>query len=145
MMVQENGEKKATRRSGWCWLLIAVPVAILLALLLCVLLAVSVRAIRNRRADANVITTVMPLPVGSSTHALTVGGRKRTYIVYRPADLPASAPLVVMLHGGYGSADQAEKTYGWNDEADREHFLVAYPDGLNRAWNTGGGCCGQSA
>ena len=44
-----------------------------------------------------------------------------------------------------GSADQAEKTYGWNDEADREHFLVAYPDGLNRAWNTGGGCCGQSA
>ncbi len=87
----------------------------------------------------------MPLPVGSSTHALTVGGRKRTYIVYRPADLPASAPLVVMLHGGYGSADQAEKTYGWNDEADREHFLVAYPDGLNRAWNTGGGCCGQSA
>ncbi len=144
-MVQGNGERTDRRHGGWCWLIIGVPVALLLALLLCVLLAVSVRAIRQRRADANVITAVMPLPAGSSTHALTVGSHKRSYIVYRPADLPGSAPLVVMLHGGYGSADQAEKTYGWNDEADREHFLVAYPNGFDRAWNTGGGCCGQPA
>jgi len=27
-------------------------------------------------------------------------------------------------------------------EADSGHFVVAYPDGLDRAWNTGGGCCG---
>ena len=27
-------------------------------------------------------------------------------------------------------------------EADNGHFVVAYPDGLDRAWNTGGGCCG---
>jgi len=62
--------------------------------------------------------------------------------VYRPASLPAAAPLVVMLHGGFGSAGQAEKSYGWDGEADRGHFVVAYPDGLDRAWNTGGGCCG---
>ncbi|KZS73874.1 polyhydroxybutyrate depolymerase [Mycobacterium kansasii] len=29
----------------------------------------------------------------------------------------------------------------WDAEADRGHFLVAYPDGLNRAWNAGS-CCG---
>ena len=62
--------------------------------------------------------------------------------MYRPASLPAAAPLVVMLHGGFGSASQAEKSYGWDAEADQGHFVVAYPDGLNRAWNTGGGCCG---
>jgi polyhydroxybutyrate depolymerase len=82
------------------------------------------------------------LPVGSSAHSIEVGGVSRTYLVYRPASLPAKAPLVVMLHGGFGSASQAEKSYGWDAEADREHFVVAYPDGLGRAWNTGGGCCG---
>jgi polyhydroxybutyrate depolymerase len=82
------------------------------------------------------------IPVGSSSHAITVDGVTRTYIVYRPAVLSAKAPLVVMLHGGFGSASQAEKSYHWDTEADAGHFLVAYPDGLNRAWNTGGGCCG---
>ena len=82
------------------------------------------------------------LPVGSSTHSIEVGGVTRTYIAYRPAALPAAAPLVVMLHGGFGRATQAEDYYGWDAEADQEHFLVAYPDGLNHAWNTGGGCCG---
>jgi polyhydroxybutyrate depolymerase len=82
------------------------------------------------------------LPVGSSTHSIEVGGVSRTYIVYRPASLPAAAPLVVMLHGGFGSASQAENSYGWDAEANQGHFVVAYPDGLNHAWNTGGGCCG---
>jgi polyhydroxybutyrate depolymerase len=82
------------------------------------------------------------LPAGSSAHSIEVDGVSRTYIVYRPASLPARAPVVVMLHGGFGSASQAQKSYGWDAEADRGHFVVAYPDGLNHAWNTGGGCCG---
>jgi polyhydroxybutyrate depolymerase len=87
-------------------------------------------------------TAASAIPVGSSTHSIAVGGATRTYIVYRPAVLSGRAPLVVMLHGGFGSASQAEKSYRWDAEADSGHFLVAYPDGLGRAWNTGGGCCG---
>ena len=82
------------------------------------------------------------IPVGSSAHAISVDGVTRSYLIYRPADLQAAAPLVVMLHGGFGSASQAEKSYHWDAEADAGHFLVAYPDGLNHAWNAGGGCCG---
>ena len=83
-----------------------------------------------------------PFPVGSSSHTISVGGVTRSYIVYRPPALAASASLVVMMHGGYGSASQAEKYYHWDAEADAGHFVVAYPDGLDRAWNAGGGCCG---
>ncbi len=83
-----------------------------------------------------------PVTVGSSTHVISVDGVTRSYIVYRPAGLPAAAPLVVMLHGGFGTASQAQKSYHWDAEADSGHFLVAYPDGLDRAWNAGGGCCG---
>lgn len=84
---------------------------------------------------------------GSSAHTLEVGGVERSYIVYRPAALPASrpAPLVVMLHGGFGSAAQAERKYGWDSLADANHFLVVYPDGVDHAWNAGGGCCGKAA
>src|SRR5262252_5069551 len=50
------------------------------------------------------------VPVGSSAHDISVGGVTRSYIVYRPAALPAAAPLVVMLHGGFGTGSQAEKS-----------------------------------
>lgn len=66
-------------------------------------------------------------------------------MLYVPDGLPAQAPLVVMLHGGFGSAAQAERAYGWDRLADTAKFAVAYPDGLGRAWNAGGGCCGRSA
>jgi polyhydroxybutyrate depolymerase len=117
----------------------------------CVLILVAAVALAGCRADPrqqgsagalSAGTTSPAIPVGSSTHTISVGGVTRTYIVYRPAVLPAKAPLVVMLHGGLGSASQAEKSYHWNAQADAGHFLVAYPDGLNRAWNTDGGCCG---
>jgi polyhydroxybutyrate depolymerase len=81
------------------------------------------------------------IPVGSSSHTITVAGVSRTFLVYRPAVLPAAAPLVVMLHGGFGTGAQAERSYHWDAQADRGHFVVAYPNGMHRAWNTGG-CCG---
>lgn len=83
---------------------------------------------------------------GTSVHTISVGGHDRTYRLYKPAGLPASAPLVIMLHGGFGSAEQAERSYGWDQLADSEKFVVAYPNGLNRAWNVNGeGCCGKPA
>lgn len=84
-------------------------------------------------------------PSASGVHTLNVGGLDRSYRLYVPAGLPASAPLVVMLHGGFGSAEQAERAYGWDQLADWAKFVVAYPDGIGRAWNSGGGCCGRPA
>jgi polyhydroxybutyrate depolymerase len=81
---------------------------------------------------------------GTSLHHITVGGRDRSYRLYKPAAASASAPLVVVLHGFSGSAGQAERAYGWDKLADTAKFVVAYPDGLSRAWNVDGeGCCGR--
>lgn len=82
------------------------------------------------------------IPVGQSTQSIEVGGGSRTFHLYRPAGLTEAAPLVVMLHGGFGTGEQAERAYHWDAEADSGRFLVAYPDGLNRAWNAGT-CCGE--
>lgn len=82
---------------------------------------------------------------GTSVHHLTVGGIDRSYRLYQPPGLPASAPLVVMMHGVTGSAREAERNYRWDGLADSGKFVVAYPDGLGRAWNVDGQtCCGQS-
>jgi len=76
---------------------------------------------------------------------MSIGGLPRSYRVYRPKELPASAPLVVVLHGALGSAQQAEDSYGWDQQADTGHFVVAYPDGYHRTWAASTGCCGPAA
>ena len=114
-------------------------------LAVCVLGAVTACGPRDPAGIGASPAAAAAIPAGQSTQTVDVHGAVRTYHLYRPAGLPARSPLVVMLHGGFGSGLQAERSYGWDQEADRAHFLVAYPDGLNQAWNAGGGCCGQPA
>jgi polyhydroxybutyrate depolymerase len=83
-----------------------------------------------------------PIPLGQSAQALESGGLSRTFHLYRPNTQSGAMPLVVVLHGGFGDGAQAERAYHWDAEADKGHFLVAYPDGHDRAWNAGS-CCGQ--
>jgi polyhydroxybutyrate depolymerase len=75
---------------------------------------------------------------------MAFGGLERTYRVHKPASLAAAAPLVVMLHGGFGDGEQAENSYGWDQLADSAKFVVAYPYGVGSTWN-GHGCCGKAA
>lgn len=87
------------------------------------------------------------LEAGTTEHTLTVAGQVRTFRVYRPATLAPGtpAPLVVMLHGALGDGTQAQSSYGWDAQADRGNFLMAYPDGVRRAWAVSEGCCGPPA
>jgi polyhydroxybutyrate depolymerase len=87
--------------------------------------------------------TQTPLPDGTTVHTMPFGGLDRTYRIHKPAGLAAAAPLVVMLHGAFGDAEQAENSYGWDALADSAKFVVAYPDGIGQTWNAHG-CCGKA-
>jgi polyhydroxybutyrate depolymerase len=80
------------------------------------------------------------------TYHLSDGARDRTYLLYRPANLnrQTPVPLVIMLHGGFGSGSQAKSAYHWDEQADRQGFVVAYPNGISHSWNAGGICCGPA-
>lgn len=73
-------------------------------------------------------------PFGPGTHKLTfrVQDVQRTSIVHIPKSYRPSepAPLVVMLHGGGGSGRAALWESGWADKAEKEGFLVLFPDAL---------------
>jgi polyhydroxybutyrate depolymerase len=115
-----------------------VPRAGLLAVLTVLAVLLS-GGIGGGRASA--VPGLDAIPAGKSLRVVISGGLVRIFHVYRPGGLTAAAPLVVVLHGGYGDGAQAERDYHWDTEADQGHFIVAYPNGLVRAWDAGS-CCG---
>ena len=53
-------------------------------------------------------------------------GRVRTYWVYIPPSYNTSysAPVVFLLHGGFGTGKNAETAYGMDAVADQNNFIV---------------------
>jgi polyhydroxybutyrate depolymerase len=88
---------------------------------------------------------------GDHDLTLQVGSRTRTFLVHLPPRFAERGPLPVLVafHGGGGSAQGFQKYAGLDAVADREGFVVIYPDGSGRlgrrllTWNAGG-CCGSA-
>ena len=65
----------------------------------------------------------------------------RSYRLFVPAgDSNKPRPLIVALHGGWGTGKNMQDLTGLDLPAGAAGFLVAYPDGVSRAWNAGS-CC----
>lgn len=69
-------------------------------------------------------------------------GRERSYYVYEPAAAPpdGGAPaLLIVLHGGGGRGQGMVwlTRGGFNDLAERDGFIVVYPNGIDNNWNDG--------
>lgn len=85
------------------------------------------------------------LPPGFKTVTLTVGGRERSYLLYAPSKLQKGqpVPLVMVFHGGGGHALGIAKTTNMHQLAERNNFIVVYPNGTGAqggrrlSWNAG--------
>jgi polyhydroxybutyrate depolymerase len=64
---------------------------------------------------------------------------ERTFIIHvgRSYDATKPTPLVFVLHGGSSSAEVMPAFTGFNTIADRDNFIVVYPDGVENHWNDG--------
>jgi polyhydroxybutyrate depolymerase len=91
-------------------------------------------------------------PAPQGRQALVHQGLERAYVLRLPGTpVPAGQrlPLVLVLHGGGGHAENAEAMTGFTAVARREGFIVVYPEGTGRlkgrllTWNAGH-CCGRA-
>lgn len=82
-----------------------------------------------------------PAQAETITDSITWGGLGRTYRLHFSASYEKTRPmpLVIALHGGGGTGARMEKLTlgGFNTLADKEGFMVAYPDGIENHWNDG--------
>jgi poly(3-hydroxybutyrate) depolymerase len=70
------------------------------------------------------------LPPGDHQRTIKIGERERSFLLHVPPGTKVGKPLplVIMLHGGGGTAENAVKETGWSTKADAAGFLVAYPN-----------------
>jgi len=66
--------------------------------------------------------------------------RPRTFVTHLPNNRQPTqpVPLVLVFHGYGSQGKDLAKLSGLDQVADRENFIVVYPDGLERRWNVGG-------
>jgi len=65
----------------------------------------------------------------------------RSYHIHLPYnyDVSSSFPLLIALHGRLGTGKKMIKQADFNRIADREGFIVVYPEGFKRGWADGRG------
>jgi len=73
--------------------------------------------------------------------SMVCGGLERTYTVHISSsyDTTKQGALVIALHGGGGMGQGMSKLTGFNAVADKENFVIVYPDGIEGHWNDGRG------
>jgi polyhydroxybutyrate depolymerase len=76
-------------------------------------------------------------PSDDQQEHLNVGGVDRTYFLHAPQALAEGTPvpLALVFRGGGGHAATMPNFTRFDAVADREGFLVAYPESFNRSWN----------
>lgn len=89
----------------------------------------------------NACSSHTPKNSKDQTHTMQFEGYERSYIVHLPpeAKLQNPLPLLFHLHGGGGTAKGTSGlTFNrFNELADRDGFVVVYPNAINKNWNDG--------
>ncbi len=82
-------------------------------------------------------TASFPMMVSGQMETIEVAGQMREVIIYAPEDVPANAPLVFDIHGYDMDAPQQRNMCRFDEVADKEGFIVVYPNSIDRSWNIG--------
>lgn len=100
------------------------------------------------RIQATVRDAVRSPAIAGTAESVTIahGGRDRRYHLHVPVHAPniVGMPLLLVLHGGGGSGEQARATTGLAEAGLRAGFVVVFADGTGPVrgklltWNSGG-------
>ena len=85
------------------------------------------------------------LQPGESTRTITIGDQRRSYILAVPSSYSARSevPLLLDFHALRTTSSYQRRNSGTLEVSQHEGFIVAYPQGIDNAWNIGP-CCTES-
>lgn len=85
--------------------------------------------------------------VGDSTVSMRSAGLKRTFLIHLPPNYGVRPQALVVVYHGYSWTSQImEHNTNFNAEADKEGFVLVYPQGVDDppSWNAGVGAFGPT-
>lgn len=98
------------------------------------------RGVDTLLALAGAVLALVLTPPAQSAEVLklTHQGTERTIILQRTRDVRAAPPpLLIVLHGSGANAETFRVRNRFDVTADREKFVVAYPDAIGKVWRFG--------
>ncbi|HEU5075638.1 MAG TPA: PHB depolymerase family esterase, partial [Polyangiaceae bacterium] len=103
------------------------------------------RSCREPDAVAPTTCSARTLAPGDNERSVVVGNTARNYVVHVPEDLTGdtAVPLIVDFHTLGGVPSGEAENSGYRELADQEGLIVAWPEGIEGAWNIGP-CCTTS-
>ena len=107
--------------------------------------------VRHAAIAAALVATACGAVAETIERQLRVGAAERGYEIDLPArrDRARPLPVVIVFHGGGGSADSVRRQTRMSARGDAEGFIAVYPQGSGgiagklKTWNAGT-CCGQA-
>ncbi|NNF35316.1 MAG: T9SS type A sorting domain-containing protein [Saprospiraceae bacterium] len=99
-------------------------------------------------------TTILitSLNIHAQHDTITHNGLNRGFLLHLPEEYSGESdlPLIIAMHGGFGSPNNIQNQSQLSVKADEEGFIVVYPEGVKggvldiRTWNAGW-CCGHAS
>ncbi|MBE2227762.1 MAG: hypothetical protein IAE93_10480 [Ignavibacteria bacterium] len=96
--------------------------------------------IRTLRFAASILFLLISTTysAGDINSKLIIDGIEREYILHLPKNYSTEPlPLVMIFHGGGGTAEQVMNHTKFNKLADKENFICVYPNAVDKNWNDG--------
>ena len=85
------------------------------------------------QSQISATTKQPPVKIGASTGELQHQGRQRSYYIYTPKSYNPKRPmpLVLAFHGSGSQGKDLALSSGFNQLAERQGFIIAYPNGID--------------
>ncbi len=122
--------------------LVRILLALALAAVLVTVIAVEHPPLQDHRPLLLHRQAVGPSGPVTEVHTVTIDGIRRTYRSIVPTQPTGGLPLLIVLHGRGQSEAAVLSQTGFFQLAQQRQAVLVLPDGEQRSWNAGHGCCG---
>ena len=92
----------------------------------------------TKKAASFVVASLITIAAPVAADNINVNGANHNMLVYAPSGIEKNRPLIIQMHGYNQDAAYQKNAAKWEPIADTARFVVVFPNGENKAWDTSG-------